>query len=63
VTVETLLTPEEVSRILATDPLVVRDLIKRGQLGALELAPGDYRVTPGDLQRFIAVRKRDFAGR
>lgn len=54
------LTPAEVAKILKAHEPQVLDLIITGQLGALELAPGDYRVTATDLRRFINVRRADF---
>lgn len=56
----TLLTFEDVARTLNAGVPLVEDLIARGELACLEIAPGEYRVPPGDLRRFINVRKRDF---
>jgi hypothetical protein len=56
----TLFTLAEVARVLKTDEPAALDLIVRGELGAFELTPGDYRVTAADLRRFINVRRADF---
>lgn len=58
-----LLTFEDVARTLNADVPIVEALIARGELACLEIAPGEYRVPPGDLRRFINVRKRDFRPR
>ncbi len=60
---EALLTVSEVARALNAEEPVALDLIRRGALGALELTPGEYRVTASDLRRFINVRRADFRPR
>jgi hypothetical protein len=58
--VSTLLTLEDVARTLKAELPVVEGLVARGELAALEIAPGVYRVAIVDLRRFINVRRRDF---
>ena len=57
---DALLTLDDVARTLNAELEIVAGLITRGELAALEISPGQYRVPPGDLRRFITVRKRDF---
>jgi helix-turn-helix protein len=55
-----LLTFDDVARALNAKRPLVEKLVAAGELACLETAPGEYRVPPGDLRRFINVRKRDF---
>jgi hypothetical protein len=57
---EPFLTFEDVARRLNADVALVAELVTRGELSALELAPGVFRVAPGDLRRFINIRRADF---
>ena len=54
-------TLDDVAKILNADCAGVTTLIARGELLALEIGPGELRVAPGDLRRFIIVRKRDLS--
>jgi excisionase family DNA binding protein len=53
-------TVAEVAKTLKVDERDALRLIVRGELGALELGPGEYRVTAADLRRFINIRRADF---
>jgi excisionase family DNA binding protein len=57
---DTVFTVAEVAKTLKVDERDALGLIVRGELGALELGPGEYRVTAADLRRFINVRRADF---
>jgi excisionase family DNA binding protein len=50
--VERLLTTEEVAELLRVEPVTVRRLIARGELGAYRIA-GEYRFAPADVERFV----------
>src|SRR5438876_4704992 len=54
--VERLLTTEEVAELLRIDPVTVRRLIGRGELTAYRIA-GEYRFTPADLEKFIESQR------
>jgi len=57
---DTVFTVAEVAQTLKIEECDALGLIVRGELGALELGPGEYRVTATDLRRFINVRRADF---
>jgi hypothetical protein len=57
---DTVFTVAEVAKTLKIQEPDALGLIVRGELGALELVPGEYRVTATDLRRFINVRRADF---
>jgi len=57
---DVLFTVPEVAQFLKADEPKILGLIARGELLALELAPGEYRVTAADLRRFVNVRRADF---
>lgn len=58
--IDTVLTVAEVAQALKVGEPEALGLIVRGELGALEVSPGNYRVTATDLRRFINVRRADF---
>jgi len=60
---EPLLTLDDVARRLNADITIVAHLISLGELAALEIAPGMFRVAPSDYRRFINVRRADFVPR
>jgi hypothetical protein len=55
-----LLTLPTVADVLAAPEPLVADIIGRGELLALEIAPGEFRVALGDLRRFIAFKRASF---
>jgi excisionase family DNA binding protein len=54
--VERLLTTEEVAELLRIDPVTVRRLIGRGELAAYRIA-GEYRFTEADLEKFLESQR------
>src|SRR2546425_11142877 len=54
--VERLLTTEEVAELLRIDPVTVRRLIGRGELTAYRIA-GEYRFTEADLEKFLESQR------
>lgn len=52
ISLERLLTTEEVAELLRIDPVTVRRLIGRGELTAYRIA-GEYRFTGVDLEKFL----------
>jgi excisionase family DNA binding protein len=56
ISVERLLTTEEVAELLRIDPVTVRRLIGRGELTAYRIA-GEYRFTEADLERFLESQR------
>src|SRR6266566_3085567 len=54
--VERLMTTEEVAELLRIDAVTVRRLIGRGELTAYRIA-GEYRFTPADLEKFIESQR------
>ena len=53
---ERLLTTEEVAELLRIDPVTVRRLIGRGELTAYRIA-GEYRFTEADLEKFLESQR------
>jgi excisionase family DNA binding protein len=53
---ERLLTTEEVAELLRIDAVTVRRLIMRGELAAYRIA-GEYRFTPADLEKFVESQR------
>jgi excisionase family DNA binding protein len=56
ISVERLLTTEEVAELLRIDPVTVRRLIGRGELTAYRIA-GEYRFTEADLEKFLESQR------
>src|SRR5258708_16707739 len=56
VSMERLLTTEEVAELLRIDPVTVRRLIMRGELTAYRIA-GEYRFTPADVEKFLESQR------
>jgi excisionase family DNA binding protein len=54
--VERLLTTEEVAEMLRIDPVTVRRLVGRGELAAYRIA-GEYRFTAADLEKFLESQR------
>jgi excisionase family DNA binding protein len=52
VSMERLMTTEEVAELLRIDAVTVRRLIMRGELTAYRIA-GEFRFTPADLEKFL----------
>src|SRR5216683_5673049 len=52
VSMERLLTTEEVAELLRIDPVTVRRLVTRGELIAYRIA-GEYRFTPAGVENFV----------
>ncbi len=56
ISVERLLTTEEVAELLRIDPVTVRRLIGRGELTAYRIA-GEYRFAEVDLEKFLESQR------
>jgi excisionase family DNA binding protein len=56
ISVERLLTTEEVAELLRIDPVTVRRLIGRGELTAYRVA-GEYRFSEADLEQFLESQR------
>jgi excisionase family DNA binding protein len=56
VSMERLMTTEEVAELLRIDAVTVRRLIMRGELTAYRIA-GEFRFTPADLEKFIESQR------
>jgi excisionase family DNA binding protein len=56
ISVNRLLTTEEVAELLRIDPVTVRRLIGRGELAAYRIA-GEYRFTEADLEKFVESQR------
>jgi excisionase family DNA binding protein len=56
ISVERLLTTEEVAELFRIDPVTVRRLIGRGELTAYRIA-GEYRFTEADLEKFVESQR------
>jgi ATP-dependent Clp protease ATP-binding subunit ClpC len=56
ISVERLLTTEEVAELLRIEPVTVRRLIGRGELTAYRIA-GEYRFTEADLEKFLESQR------
>src|SRR5260370_40540178 len=53
---ERMLTTEEVAELLRIDPVTVRRLVTRGELGASRVA-GEYRFTMADVESFVESQR------
>ena len=56
ISIERLLTTEEVAELLRIEPVTVRRLIMRGELTAYRIA-GEYRFTPTDVEKFLESQR------
>jgi excisionase family DNA binding protein len=56
VSMERLLTTEEVAELLRIDPVTVRRLVTRGELIGYRIA-GEYRFTPAGVENFVESQK------
>ena len=55
-----LLMLDEAGAVLRLPEVEVLALIERGELGAIRLPSGEYRVPPTDLRTFLRVHRLDF---
>src|SRR5260370_22987813 len=56
ISMERLMTTEEVAELLRIDAVTVRRLIMRGELTAYRIA-GEFRFTPADLEKFLESQR------
>lgn len=55
---DTLLTAEDVARIMKVHIRTVRQWVSSGELEVIQIGKSDYRITRADLNKFIEERRQ-----